>query len=72
MVGREMRFKSQSGKKGTESEGMRQGGKHTDLNCWLLFFSKQPFNIRDGFSAPSVTGILHRFVSNVKDPNAPL
>lgn len=33
MVGREMRFKSQSGKKGTESEGMRQGGKHTDLNC---------------------------------------
>lgn len=30
MVGGEMRFKSQSGKKGTESEGMRQGGKHTD------------------------------------------
>lgn len=30
MVDREMRFRSQSGKKGTESEGMRQGGKHTD------------------------------------------
>lgn len=30
MVDREMRFRSQSGKKGTESEGMRQRGKHTD------------------------------------------